>query len=74
MWNKNKDDARFCANCGAKLVVPPSTAKTARQLYTEPQNETKSTKSCRKIIIKELDHYSGMCNRRYSCSICISVF
>ena len=49
---KNKDDARFCANCGEKLVIPPQQqakqqpAQPKQQIYTEPQNEPKrSSKS-----------------------------
>ena len=44
---KNKDDARFCANCGEKLVIPPQQqakqqpAQPKQQIYTEPQNEPK---------------------------------
>ena len=49
---KNKDDARFCANCGEKLVIPPQQQakqqpeQPKQQIYTEPQNEPKrSSKS-----------------------------
>lgn len=49
---KNKDDARFCANCGEKLVIPSQQqakqqpAQPKQQIYTEPQNEPKrSSKS-----------------------------
>ena len=49
---KNKDDARFCANCGEKLVIPPQQqakqqpAQPKQQSYIEPQNEPKrSSKS-----------------------------
>ena len=44
---KNKDDARFCANCGEKLVIPSQQqakqqpAQPKQQIYTEPQNEPK---------------------------------
>ena len=49
---KNKDDARFCANCGAKLVVPPQQPKQPEQLYTEPQNETKQPNHAGKLSSK----------------------
>lgn len=50
---KNKDDARFCANCGEKLVMPPQQqakqqqqpAQSEQQTYTEPQNEPKQPES-----------------------------
>jgi cell division protein FtsL len=49
---KNKDDARFCANCGEKLVIPSQQqakqqpAQPKQQIYTESQNEPKrSSKS-----------------------------
>ena len=38
---KNKDDARFCANCGEKLVIPPQ-QQAKQQSYIEPQNEPRS--------------------------------
>ena len=34
---KNKDDARFCANCGEKLVIPPQ--QQAKQQPAQPKQQ-----------------------------------
>ena len=36
---KNKDDARFCANCGEKLVIPPQ--QQAKQQPAQPKQHLK---------------------------------
>lgn len=56
VWNQNKDDARFCANCGEKLVIPSQQqakqqpAQPKQQIYTEPQNEPKRSSKAGSLL------------------------